>query len=115
MKLETFKVLRDLHARLLLQVNRLMSAQTDALKAVVATIVGEIQAAITNEGQLKSKLDAALADNVAKAATIADLQAQLAAAQSNPADTAAVVDATAQLQAVAQPLADANAVNAPGN
>lgn len=95
-----------------------MSAQTDALKAVVATILPAIQAAIANEGALKAKLDVALADNVAKATQITDLQAQLAAAQANQvsaADTQAVVDATTQLQAVAQPLADANALNAPGN
>lgn len=92
-----------------------MSAQTDALKALVASIVPQILTAISQEAALKQKLDAALADNVAKAAQITDLQAQLAAAQPNPADTQAIVDATAQLQAVAQPLADANAVNAPGN
>lgn len=102
-----------------------MSAQTDALKAQVAAIVPAIQTAISQEGALKSKLDAALADNVAKAAIIAaddakiaDLTAQLLAAQANQtsaADTQAVVDVTAQLAAVAQPLVDANAVNAPSN
>lgn len=95
-----------------------MSSQTDQLKAVVASIVPQIQTAITTEGQLKTKLEAALADNVAKAAQITDLQAQLAAAQAgqaNPADAVAVTDAATALQAVLQPLADANAVNAPGN
>lgn len=102
-----------------------MSQQTDALKAQVAAIVPQILLAVSNEGALKTQLNAALADNVAKAAqitadaaTIADLQAKLAAAQAgqaDPADAQAVVDATAQLAAVAQPLADANAVNAPSN
>ena len=95
-----------------------MSAQTDALKTVQANIIAAINQAISTEGALKAKLDAALADNVAKAAQVADLQTQLAAAQAAaaaPEDTQAVVDTTAALQAALQQLSDANAVNAPAN
>lgn len=125
MKLATYNVFVDLHARLLLKLEKLLSSQTDALKAVVAAAVAQITTAIATEGQLKQKLDAALADNVAKAAaltaadaTITDLQAKLAAAlsgQADPNDAQAVTEAGATLQTAVQALSDANAVNAPSN
>ena len=74
--------------------------------------VTQVSAGTANEQALKQKLDAALADNVSKAAqiisdqaVIADLNAKLAAAQAgqaDPADAAAIVAATNTIQAQTQ-------------
>ena len=52
---------------------RYMSAQTQALKQAVASLASTADAAVAQASTLKSKLDAAIADNVAKAAQIAQL------------------------------------------
>ena len=95
-----------------------MSAQTQALKQAVASLTSTADTAVAQASTLKSKLDAAISDNVAKAAQIAQLQAQLAGAGTPPdtsADTQDVVDATNAVAAVTQKLADSNAVNSPSN
>lgn len=81
-----------------------MSALVDSLKTAVA-------AAISNSASLKSKLDAAVADNALKAAELADLHTQLVNAQAAAADPA---DAAAIAQII-QELADSTAATNPAN
>ena len=95
-----------------------MSQQVDALKAQNETLKTAAASLKSVADTLKGKLDAAVADNVAKASQITDLQAQLAAAQQNqadPTDAAAIEAVTADLAMTSQMLADAAAVDAPSN
>jgi len=95
-----------------------MSQQVTDLQAAVTALTQAVASTVSNEAALKQKLDAAVADNVAKAAQITDLQAQLAAAQAgqaDPADAASIVAATATIQQQSQALNDAATANSPSN
>lgn len=95
-----------------------MSKQVSDLQSAVSALTAQVSATVANEAALKHKLDAALADNVAKAAQIGDLQTQLNTAlanQSDPTDAAAIQSATSTILAQNQALADAVAVNSPSN
>lgn len=102
------------------------------MKAIFEELVQRVQAlvaaasqAVTQAGQLKSKLDAALAENVRLTDLLeatndqldqarADLAAAQAGALSND-ELAAVDTVNSTLAAVTQNLADSNTINAPAN
>lgn len=115
---EFIGVLVDRYIQPLLSKVEIMSQQVTDLQTAVTTLTQTVAATVANETALKQKLDAAIADNTAKAATITDLQAQLDAAKANasdPADTAAITAVTSTIQAQNQTLADATAQTAPTN
>ena len=107
------RIFKPLHEQI-----KTMSQQVSNLQTAVTALTAAVAATTSNEAALKQKLDAAVADNVAKAATITDLQAQLAAAQANagdPADAAAIDAVTTTVQAQTQALMDAATANSPSN
>lgn len=115
----------NLLQRFLLKIEATMKAQYEELKTRVDTLAAAVTATAGNEAALKSKLDTAIADNVAKQAALdaaavqaATLAAQLAAAQAaatDPAELAAVEAANVALTALTQTLLDASAITAPSN
>ena len=95
-----------------------MSQQAQDLAAAVATLKTQVTAIKSVADTLKSKLDAAIADNVAKAGQITDLQAQLAAAQAaagDQTDPPVIKQATTDVTAASQTLADTAAQDAASN
>lgn len=84
----------DYHCILLLKIEELMSAQTDALAAAIAQSIQSANAIVSNQAALK--------------ATIADLTAKVEAQTATiAADDQAVIDATTAVVGLQQSLAAA--------